>query len=366
MTLAIAAETGSTQPRLLPASSPGEPGPGEVLCRTLELGICGTDREILHSAAPLVPPGESHLLLGHECLARVEAVGPEARGVAVGDLVVPAVRRALPGQRRRVDLLPFGAFTERGIVREHGFARPRWLDRPEYLFAVPGAIADLAVLTEPLAVAEKGVNEALVLQRARLAEDAEWSAAAPPRVLITGMGPIGFVAVLTAVARGWTPTMLGRDDPSSFRSRLVERLGGRYARWEAARLEGASVERDGYDLLLECTGSESVMLQAASLVRSCGVIVWLGSTRVPQPALLNLQRLMREGLLRNHLFVGCVNAAPRDFHDALAHLEQLAAGGRDALAALITRRVRPDEAAWHYEHREPQGIKSVVMYGESG
>jgi len=161
-------------------------------------------------------------------------------------------------------------------------------------------------------------------------------------------------------------TMLGRDDAGSFRSRLVERLGGRYLSLAEMHFEGAAVERDGYDLLLECTGSEQMMLQGAGFVRSCGVIVWLGSTRVPQPSLLNVQRLMREGLLRNHLFVGCVNAAPRDFHDALAHLGQLAADRRAALLALITRRVRPDEAAWHYQHREPQGIKTVVMYGESG
>ena len=62
---------------------------------------------------------------------------------------------------RRVDLLPFGPFTERGIVCEHGFSQPLWLDRPEYLFRVPAEIADLAVLAEPLAVSEKAVNEAL-------------------------------------------------------------------------------------------------------------------------------------------------------------------------------------------------------------
>src|SRR4030095_62527 len=118
--LAIAAQTGSTQPRLIEISPPGEPAAGEVLCRTLELGVCGTDREILHSAAPWTPPGEERLVLGHECLARIEAVGSGVTEFRAGDLVVPVVRRALAGRHRRVDLLPFGAFTERGIVREHG------------------------------------------------------------------------------------------------------------------------------------------------------------------------------------------------------------------------------------------------------
>lgn len=359
--LAIAAETGSTQPRFVEAPPPPAPGRGEVLCRSLELGVCGTDREILHSAAPWTPPGESRLILGHECLARIEAAGAGVTEFCAGDLVVPVVRRPLPGARRRVDLLAFGAFTERGIVREHGFSQPLWLDRPEHLFRVPAEIADLAVLAEPLAVSEKAANEAMLLQRARLGNDA-WSAADPPRVLVTGMGPIGFTALLAAVARGWPATMLGRDEPDSFRASLVQRLGGSYQPLEGGA-PAADVEASGFDLLIECTGSDEVLMQTASRVRSCGAIVWLGSSRVPRPATLNVQRLMRDGLLRNHLHLGCVNAAPRDFEHALAHLALLAGRQRPDLAALITARVAPAEALWHYEHRQPQGIKTVVMYG---
>jgi len=356
--LAIAALTGSTQPQLIDVPPPRGPVAGEVLCRTLELGVCGTDREILHSAAPWTPLDEERLILGHECLARIEEAGPGVNEYRRGDLVVPVVRRVLPGHSRRVDLLPFGAFTERGIVREHGFSQPLWIDRPEHLFRVPPEIADLAVLTEPLAVSEKGASEAAILQEARLGTP--WT----PRVLVTGMGPIGFTAVLASIARGWPVTMLGRDEPDTFRAKLVRRLGGAYQPLQASDITTGDVERDGYDLLLECTGSDTVMLQAASLIHSCGIIVWLGSSRTPQPTAVNLQRLMREGLLRNHIHLGCVNAAPRDFRDALAHLAALAKDRRAELAALITARVQPEESLWHYEHREPQGIKTVLIYGD--
>ncbi|HZL89929.1 MAG TPA: alcohol dehydrogenase catalytic domain-containing protein, partial [Pirellulaceae bacterium] len=118
--LAVSCRTGSTQPHLIDVQPPRDPGPGEVLCRTLQLGICGTDREILHSANPWTPPGDDFLVLGHECLGRVEQVGAGVTEYRVGDLVVPAVRRAKPGQTRRLDYLPLGAFTERGIWSEHG------------------------------------------------------------------------------------------------------------------------------------------------------------------------------------------------------------------------------------------------------
>jgi glucose 1-dehydrogenase len=359
--LAIAAQTGSTQPQLIEVPPPRAPLAGEVLCRTLELGICGTDREILQSANPWTPVGEDRLVLGHECLARIEAVGDGVVDIQEGDLVVPVVRRALPGHTRRADLLPFGSFVERGIVREHGFSPPRWLDRPEHLFRVPEAVADVAVFTEPLTCAEKGVNEALLLSQARLCADA-WTAAAPPRVLVTGMGPIGFAGVLAAIARGWPVSMLGRDESQAFRAQLVERLGGTYHRLSAFPQPSFDVERDGFDLLLECTGSDAVLLEATALVRSCGVIVWLGSDRVPQPAMHNVQKFVREGLLRNHLHIGSVNAAPRDFDHALQHLAQLAPKRRAEIAALITARVAVEDSLWHYAHRQPQGIKTVVMY----
>ncbi len=356
---AIAAFPGSTKPSIVTMPEPREAGPGEVLCRTLELGVCGTDREILHSANPWVPPAEKFLVLGHECLGEVVAVGPGVTDYRPGDLVVPAVRRPKPGETRRLDYLPLGKFTERGIWSEHGFSVPRWLDRPEHLYRVPPAIASLAVFAEPLAVAEKGANEAATLQAARLGEQ-EWRDN-PPRVLVTGMGPIGFAAVLAAVARGWPVSMYGRDEPDTFRAKLALELGATYIPAEKMNWEPADAERDGFDLCLECTGDDGIMLAAAGTLRSCGIMVWLGSTRLPQPASHNVAKLMRDGLIRNHLHIGTVNAAPRDFHDALAHLAQLQQGFSNQLASLFTARVKPADSLWHYEHRQPQGIKTVVM-----
>lgn len=358
--LAVACRTGSTQPHLVEVAPPRPPQAGAILCRTLELGICGTDREILHSANPWTPSGDDYLVLGHECLARVEQVGSGVSEFRAGDLVVPAVRRAKPGQPRRLDYLPLGAFTERGIWSEHGFSQPLWLDRPEHLYRVPPGIEHLAVYAEPLAVAEKGANEALTLQQARLGSGI-WQGE-PPRVLVTGMGPIGFAAVIAGVARGWPVVLYGRDEESSFRAELARSFGAAYVPAEQMTWEPDDVERDGFDLVLECTGSDEIMLSAAQSLRSCGVMVWLGSTRLPGPRPLNVEKLMRDGLIRNQLHVGSVNAAPRDFHDALAHLAQLSQSHDRALRSLITARVSLEESLWHYEYRQPQGIKTVIEY----
>ena len=356
----IAAHPRNASPQFVEVPEPRGGGDGQVLCRTLELGICGTDREILESQRPITPADDEHLILGHECLARVEETGPGSDGLKAGDLVVPLVRRATLETQVRVDLLSFGQYTERGIVAEHGFSVPWWLDRPEYLLRVEPELARFAVLTEPLSVAEKGINEALALQRARLGEEA-WTDPSP-RVLVTGMGPIGFSAVLASRVRGWPTTLFGRDPPDSRRAQLAVDFGALYLPAEEADFRPADVEADGYDLILECTGSDEVMIRAAGSLASRGVMVWLGSSRRPRPVAHNLAQLMRDGVVRNHIHLGSVNAAPRDFRMALEHLEQMRASRADLLERLITDRVSPQEALWHFEHRAPQGIKVVVMY----
>jgi threonine dehydrogenase-like Zn-dependent dehydrogenase len=356
--LAIVARPGSDEPSFHHVSSPPSPGPDDVLCRTLELGVCGTDREILHSLKPALPPGEDFLALGHECLAEIIEAGSRVQQYRAGDLVVPAVRRPLGVQSFRVDMLALGEFVERGIFHEHGFSCPTWLDRPEHLFRVKPSIASVAVLAEPVAVAEKGINEALVIQQARL--DARVWTDPPPRVLVTGMGPIGFAAVLAARARSWPVTMAGRDAPDTFRAQLAQAFDANY-RQLADEIPDAAF--DGrYDLVLECTGSDQVMLSASRILAPRGVMVWLGSTRVPESKQHNVEQLMRDGIIRNHVHIGTVNSAPRDFVHALEHLEYWLERKPAELQKVITRRVSPREALWHYSHREPQGIKTIVEY----
>lgn len=359
----IVATPGSAQPRLIDIAEPNGPAAGEVLCETLELGICGTDREILHSQAPHTPPGEPHLILGHECLARVACVGEGVQGIAVGDLVVPLVRRADDRStwmgRERADLLAFGNFVERGIYLAHGFSPRYWLDRPEFLLNVDPSLAPVAAFAEPLSICEKAINEALTLQRARVHET-HWRDP-PPRVLVTGLGPIAFAGVLAALARGWPVRVWGRDRDDTFRAQLMQRFGATYYR-DLALLTPTNIEEQGFDLLLECTGSDEVMIAASQAVRSLGVVVWLGSTRVPEPRSLNVARMMRDGILRNHVHLGTVNSALRDFRGALSHLAQLQATHAAELAALFTARVPIKDALWHYEHREPQGIKTVICH----
>src|SRR5262245_25078275 len=98
----------------------------QVLFQVEEVGVCGTDRELASFVLGRPPEGESRLVIGHEALGRVLAIGPAVRFIRPGDWVVPMIRRPCPAgcpscARRRADLCTTGAYTERGIYGLHGY-----------------------------------------------------------------------------------------------------------------------------------------------------------------------------------------------------------------------------------------------------
>src|ERR1700677_606812 len=66
---------------------------GEVKLRMIDIGICGTDKEIVTFQYGTPPPGSDHLVIGHESLGEVVQTGSGVKSLKKGDLVVTMVRR---------------------------------------------------------------------------------------------------------------------------------------------------------------------------------------------------------------------------------------------------------------------------------
>jgi propanol-preferring alcohol dehydrogenase len=117
------------------------PGPGEL---RLVVGACGVCRTDLHVADGELPGAKLPLVLGHEIVGRVDAVGPGVARFRVGDRVgVPwlawtcgACRFCRAG---RENLCERAAFT--GFHRDGGYAE-RTVADARYAFAVPDGYAD--------------------------------------------------------------------------------------------------------------------------------------------------------------------------------------------------------------------------------
>jgi threonine dehydrogenase-like Zn-dependent dehydrogenase len=123
---ALAVFPASREAKVVERDPPRVHHPDDVLLRTLDVGICGTDREICAFDYGDTPPGAHHLIVGHEALAEDVQTGPDVQDLQPGDLVVPTVRRPCPHRNcracraRHQDFLHTGDFTERGIKAAHG------------------------------------------------------------------------------------------------------------------------------------------------------------------------------------------------------------------------------------------------------
>lgn len=320
---------------------------GSILVDAVAVGICGTDVEIASGAYGWSPPGRERLILGHESLGRVVDPGPDS-GLEVGDLIVGIVRRPdpVPCPNCAVgewDMCRNGQYTERGIKQIDGFMSQRWRIEPGYFTRLDPTLGTLGVLLEPTTVVAKAWEQVGAM-RSR----AFWE----PRVaLVTGAGPIGLLAALIGVQYGMEVHVLDRVTTGS-KPELVEALGATY--------HSSSVRDIGFepDVIIECTGVGSVIVDSVSQVGGGGVICLTGVGSGGRTGSAPTADVATELVLHNNVIVGSVNANRRHFYRAA---QTLAAADRTWLERLITRRVPPEHVADALE-RGPDDIKVVVDF----
>jgi len=322
---------------------------GTLLVETLAMGICGTDVDIVAGHYGWAPSGRERLILGHESLGRIMDA-PRDSGFALGDLVVPIVRRPDPVPCRYCaigewDMCRNGRYTERGIKEHDGYGSERFRVEPRFAVKVSQALGPLAVLVEPASVVAKAWDHAERIGR----RSAAWR---PATALVTGAGPIGLLAALLGRQRGLEVHVYDRvtDGP---KPQLVRELGATYYGGELTAI--AELEPD---VIIECTGATPVIADVVTRSAPSGVVCLAGVSSGGHGIRLDLGEVNRRLVLENDAIFGSVNAN-RSHYDAAA--AALFAADQDWLARLITRRV--PLADWSSAlHRQPHDIKVVIEF----
>jgi glucose 1-dehydrogenase len=325
----------------------GEPplSDGPVLVETLAVGICGTDIEILSGDYGWAPPGEERLVLGHESLGRV-LEAPAGGAVAAGDLVVGIVRRPDPVPCANCAVLEWdfcrnGQYTERGIKEHHGYLSERYRITPDFVVKVDAALGVLGVLLEPTSVVAKAWEEV-----DRIGGRAHW---APTTALVTGAGPIGLLAALLGRQRGLDVHVLDQME-SGIKPDLVRDLGATY---HSGAVADACPDPD---VVIECTGVASLVLDAMVHVGTGGVVCLTGVSSGGHTISVDEGDLNRKMVLENVAVVGSVNANRRHYEAAA---EALGRADRAWLARLVNRRV--PLAQWQDAlKRQPDDVKVII------
>ena len=321
---------------------------GAVLVRTVAVGVCGTDREIVSGRYGSAPPGQRRLGIGHESLGIVQAA-PAGCGVNAGDLVVGIVRRPDPVPCAACavgewDMCRNGLYTERGIKERNGFGAEFFRVEPDFLVKVDPSLGIAGVLLEPTSVVAKAWDHTeRIGQRSR-----SWQ---PKTLLITGAGPVGLLAALIGAQRGLEVHVLDHNDNLKKRE-LVRQLDGTYHTEDLAHL------RLKPDILMECTGAPIVVRDVLGRTASAGIVCLVGVTASGHDFDIDVGALNRNMVLDNDTVFGTVNANRRHYEMASEALQR---ADKAWLNRLITRR-EPVEQWTQSLERLPDDIKVIVEF----
>lgn len=310
------------------------PGPREVLVAIGSVGVCGSDVHYFRHGRIGGFVVRQPLVLGHEASGVVVALGEGATTHRLGERVciepgIPcrtceqcrAGRYNLCADVRFLATPPIdGAFTE-------------YLSMPEdFVHAVPDSMSDdEAALMEPLSVGIWACRKAGVTPGSR--------------VLVTGAGPIGALALQVARASGAAHVAV--TDVDAHRLQVAGELGAD----EVIDARADSPEPGSADVLIECSGAPDAVLGGIAALRPAGraVLVGLGADELSIPlASIQSRELQLTGSFRY------ANTYPA----AIA----LAASGRVRLGPVIGQHFGLDQVseALSAAPRLGQGLKRMV------
>jgi 2-desacetyl-2-hydroxyethyl bacteriochlorophyllide A dehydrogenase len=312
------------------------PAAGEVVVRVAASGLCGTDYRIWSGDRPVAYP----LVMGHEFIGEVAAVGAGAEGLRPGQRVAvepnfscgtcPLCREG----NRNLCL----SRTALGIDVHGGFAEEARLPARCCWPAPAGVSDDQLMLAEPLAVVVRAVRRGEV----RAGESAA----------VLGVGALGLLAIQVLKARGLRVLAVGRTSRRNELARTLgaddfttTEVGGGVA---AARVFSG---REGVDVVIETAGTARAVEQALELAHPGGRVVLTGLPH--ESSTVNFFSVVR----REIRIVGSM-IYREEFPEAVRFL----ADGTVRATPLITHRFPLERIQDAFAaHQSPEAIKVCVV-----
>lgn len=320
-----------------------EPGPDDVLIKVKATSICGTDLHI----RDWDPWAQSHVLppivVGHELCGVVVDRGSNADGPEIGQLV--SVESHIICERCRFCRTGKGHLCENteilGVHRDGAYAEyiavpaiNAWPDPPDMPYSI-------ASLQENFGNAVHTVSVSNISGR---------------KVLVTGCGPVGVMAI--AAARALGARAVYATDVSEYRLDLAHTMGADET-WNPLRDDViaagmAATDGEGVDVLLEMSGAPAAIQDGFSLLKPGGEAALLGLSSGPIPFDLDDNIIFKGATV--HGIVG------RKLWDTWYEMRGLLRSGAVDLAPLVTHRFALDDFEKAFDLMAAGECGKVVMF----
>ncbi|HUG63256.1 MAG TPA: L-idonate 5-dehydrogenase [Methylomirabilota bacterium] len=322
-----------------------EPGPGEVRLRLATGGVCGSDLHYYNHGGFGAIRLKEPMILGHEVSARVEALGDGVSGLAIGQLVAVSPSRPCGVCRYCRE----GLHNQCLDMRFYGSAMP--------FPHIQGAFREVLVADAAQCVPADGLTPGEAAMAEPLAVTLHATLRAGPmlgkRVLVTGCGPIGLLAILSARRAGAAEIVA--TDLSAFTLEMARKVGADRAidmRAEPDGLAPYTAQKGHFDVLYECSGAAPALVAGIAALRPRGVILQLGLSgdrSLPMMA-ITAKELDLRGSFR--------------FHAEFAMAVELMRGGLIDVKPLITHTLplADAESAFRIASDRTQAMKAQIAF----
>ncbi|QNK68869.1 L-idonate 5-dehydrogenase [Variovorax sp. PAMC26660] len=297
----------------------GEIGPGQVLVKVGMGGICGSDLHYFHNGGFGTVRIKEPMVLGHEVAGTVVAVAPGVESVRIGDKVAinpsrpcGACKFCLEGLPNQCLEMRFYGSAMRTPHVQGAFRNMLLCEATQCVKVADHVPLRLAALAEPFSVGLHGVSRAGPLLG--------------KRVLVSGCGPIGVLAIAAARAHGAAEITAADvvDEPL-----VIARAMGADQTINVAQdkawVSRYSADKGTFDVMLECSGNERALRDGLEVMRPRGVVVQLGlggDVSIPQNMVVS-KELSICGSFRFHaefaLAVRLINEGRVDLSPVVTH-----------------------------------------------
>lgn len=273
-----------------------QPGPGQVEVAIEAGGICGSDLHYYNHGGFGTVRVREPMILGHEVAGTIKALGEGVSGLAVGDRVAVSPSRpcnhcefCLKGQQNQCLNMRFygsampmphiqGAFRQRLVAEAYQCHKVR-----------DGVSIHEAAMAEPFAVTLHGVNRA--------------GALTDKRVLVTGCGPIGALAIIAARAHG-AREIVATDVMDAVLEKALAIGADRVINVasDPDALSAYSANKGYFDVQFEASGNERAVRSGLEALKPRSTVVQLGlggDVSIPQNMVV-AKEIEMKGTFRFH------------------------------------------------------------------
>jgi L-idonate 5-dehydrogenase len=320
-------------------------GPGQVQIRLATGGICGSDLHYYNHGGFGVVRLKQPMILGHEVAGFVSELGEGVSGLAVGDLVAVSASRPC----KTCQYCQRGLHNHCENMRFYGSAMPFphiqgafrevLVAEAEQCVKADGLTPGEAAMAEPLSVCLHATRRAGEMLG--------------KRVLVSGSGPIGTLAILAARAAGAAEIV--STDLSDAPLQFAKAVGADRVinvKDNPGGLDEFQRGKGYFDVLFECSGAAPALAAGIQALRPRSVILQLGlggDMNVPVQA-LTAKELDLRGSFR--------------FHEEFAVAVRLMQQGQINVKPLISHTLPLDDAlrAFEIASDRSQSMKAQIEF----